>query len=101
MGHKGCGAVKAVCEAGNKPLHDHLRELQKHMTDVRRLVAEAHGKQPPGLMDVLCQENAKHQALALLRDSPFLQHAVQKRQARIVYAFYDMESGVVDFFDFR
>ena len=31
LAHKGCGAIEAVCEAGDKPLHDHLKELQMHM----------------------------------------------------------------------
>ncbi len=30
LGHKGCGAVEAVHEAGEKPLHDHLRLAGSH-----------------------------------------------------------------------
>ena len=31
LGHKGCGAVHEVIEAGKAPLHGHLQEMQKHM----------------------------------------------------------------------
>ena len=35
LGHKGCGAVEAVVDAGDTPLHDHLRDLQQRMKGTR------------------------------------------------------------------
>jgi carbonic anhydrase len=40
LGHKGCGAIEAVCEAGEAPLHDHLKELQKQTAGIRQQVLE-------------------------------------------------------------
>jgi carbonic anhydrase len=97
LGHKGCGAVGAVCEAGDRPLHDHLRDMQAHMSGIRRQVLDAHGRHDPEVVNRLAAENARQQALAVLRDSPALSAAVQRGEVRLVYGLYDMETGVVDF----
>jgi len=99
LGHKRCGAIEAVCQAEDKPLHDHLRELQKHMTGIHQKVLETHGKHTPELLDTLCHENAKQQALTLLKESPFVKTAVDRGSSRVMYAVYDMHSGTVDFFE--
>lgn len=97
LGHKGCGAVGAVCEAGDKPLHGHLRDMQAHMGGIRQQVLAVHGRHDPEVVDRLAAENARQQALAVLRDSPDLSAAVRRCEVRLVYALYDMETGVVDF----
>jgi carbonic anhydrase len=99
LGHKGCGAIEAVCEAGGRPLHDHLRELQTHMKGIHQQVIECHHRHDAEVVDRLARENARQQALAVLRDSPFLKAAVGRGEARLVYAVYDMETGEVEFFD--
>lgn len=99
LGHKGCGAIEAVCEAGDKPLHDHLRALQTHMKGIHEQVIECDHRHDAELVDRLAQENAKQQALTVLRDSPPLKAAVGRGEARLVYGLYDMETGAVEFFD--
>ncbi len=99
LGHKGCGAIEAVCEAGDKPLHDHLRDMQAHMVGIRPQVIECHHRHDADVVDRLAEENAKQQALTVLRDSPFLKAAVGRGEARLVYGLYDMETGVVEFFN--
>jgi carbonic anhydrase len=98
LGHKGCGAVHAVWEAGDKPMHAHLRELQKHMVGIRK---EVNDKDTPELFDRLSTENAKQQAITLLKDSQVLKMAVDKGTVRLLYGLYDMDAGSVDFFDLK
>ncbi|HUE69868.1 MAG TPA: carbonic anhydrase [Pirellulaceae bacterium] len=99
LGHKGCGAIEAVCEAGGKPLHGHLVELQTNMTGIRKQVVESNHRHDADLVNRLAEENAKQQALTILHDSHAIKAAVDRGVARMVYGIYDMETGSVEFFD--
>jgi carbonic anhydrase len=99
LGHKGCGAIEAVCEAGEKPLHDHLRALQTHMLGIRKQVIECNHRHNPEVVARLAQENARQQALSILRESFPLKTAVERGKVRVVYGMYDMGTGAVEFFD--
>jgi len=99
LAHKGCGAIHAVCEAGEKPLHDHLRELQKHMSGIHQDIIDTHDRHDPDVLDELSKKNARQQALTLLRDSRILKKALDKGAARLLFGVYDMETGSVEFFD--
>lgn len=96
MGHKGCGAVTAVYEAGEAPLPEHLVALQQHMSLVRE---HAHAHDADSNLDSLCSENARQQSELLLAGSKLLSDAVAEGKVRVVYATYDMESGAVEFAD--
>ena len=99
MGYKGCGAIKAVLEAGDSPLHDHLRALQTHMSGIHKQVVQSNRRLDTDEVDRLAEENAKQQALAVLRESPLLRTAVQSGGVRLMYGIYDMETGAVTFFN--
>ncbi len=99
LGHKGCGAIEAVCEAGEKPLHDHLRALQTHMTGIHKHVIVCNHRHDAEVVDRLAKENAKQQSFTLLRDSHPLKVAVDRGVVRLMYGIYDMETGAVEFFD--
>lgn len=101
LGHKGCGAIHAVCEAGEKPLHDHLRELQKHMSGIHQDIIKTHDGHDPDVLDELSRKNARQQAFALLRESRVLKTAVDKGEVRLLYGIYDMDAGSVEFFDLQ
>jgi carbonic anhydrase len=101
LAHKGCGAIAAVCEAGEEPLHDHLKELQKHMPGIRQQITANHDPATPELLNRLSRENAKQQALTLVRDSHVLKTAVDDGHAGLMCGLYDMETGAVEFFDPR
>jgi SulP family sulfate permease len=99
MGHKGCGAIDAVCEAGDAPLPDHLRALQAQFKGIHEQVVECNHRHDAEVVDRLAKENARQQALTLLREDAVLKAAVDEGTARLVYALYDMETGAVEFFD--
>jgi carbonic anhydrase len=99
LGHKGCGAIEAVCEAGDTPLHDHLQALQAHMQGIRQQVLDGNHRHDAEIVDRLSEENARQQALSVLRDSPVVQRAVEGGEVWLMYAIYDMETGAVSLFD--
>ncbi len=98
LGHKGCGAIEAVCKAGDSPLHGYLRSLQLHMLGISQQVLACNHRHDAAVVNRLSEENARQQALTMLRESTVLKESLLSGNARILYALYDMESGEVQFF---
>ncbi|MBL8695970.1 MAG: carbonic anhydrase [Planctomycetes bacterium] len=95
LGHKSCGAVRAVCEAGERTLPEHLHVLQDHMKAVREK-ALASGQLPnTALIDRLCAENSGQQAKMILQECKLLREAIEAGRSMLIYGTYDMESGAV------
>jgi hypothetical protein len=99
MGHEGCGAVKAA----RSPLDaidrepESLRHLLKSVKaglDETRL-AQVHDKRACDREAVV--SNVKVQVEALMMND-VVQRQVEKKELLICGAFYDMSSGIVDFF---
>jgi carbonic anhydrase len=99
LGHKKCGAIEAVCEAGEKPLHDHLRALQVHMAGIHKHVIECDHRHDAEVVNRLAEENAKQQALTVSQESQPVRTAMSRGEVRLVYGIYDIETGVVEFHD--
>jgi carbonic anhydrase len=101
LGHKGCGAIEAVHQAGDKPLHDHLRALQDHTVCIRQQLRETRDRHTPDVLNQLARDNTRGQALTLLAESAPVKSAVTSGHVRVVCGIYDMETGEVEFFDAR
>ncbi len=99
LGHKGCGAIEAVHSAGAKPLHDHLKALQDRMRGIMPKVLASQDQHTPGHLAWLSLENAAEQAKSLLTESEPVRSAVSRGELRLMIGMYDMETGVVEFFD--
>ncbi len=99
LGHTGCGAIRAVHDAGDAPLHDHLRAFQEHTACIRAQLKAAHERPGPDVLDALSRDNVRGQAATLLAESAPIRHAVRRGDVRVVCGMYDMETGGVEFFD--
>ena len=99
LGHERCGAVQAVSEAGDRPLPYHLRDLQRHMSGIQGQAARGGEEPTRQALDALSLQNAREQALIVLRESQILREAVEHGTASLRYGIYHMESGSVDVFD--
>jgi carbonic anhydrase len=99
LGHKGCGAVEAVHQAGDKPLHDHLRALQDRMRGIMPLVLKTQDQHSADHLAWLARENAREQTKILLEESRPVLEALQQGKVRLLFGMYDMETGRVEFFD--
>ncbi len=99
MGHKGCGAIKAVCDAQGAPLHAHLHDLQNHMSGLLSSIKEDRGSHDDAFYTRMSLENARQQAELLMKESHVIKEAVDQHHVTIIYGIYDMVSGQVDFYD--
>lgn len=98
MGHKRCGAIKAVCDADASPLHHHLHELQKHMSGLLKPEIQQHRTRNEMYYDQMSLENARQQADILIKESHLIAHALAHKEVSLEYGIYDMVSGKVDFY---
>ncbi len=104
MGHTQCGAVQATFDAvaAKKPvlsenIHDIVERISPH---IHRLVSRKKGslKREEILRDAV-RANVLASADHLRHGSRFLEEMVRDRELMIVGAEYDIDTGVVDFFD--
>jgi carbonic anhydrase len=101
LGHKSCGAISAVHDAGDKPLPGHFKAFQDHMQNIRPRILETQGKKDAEIINELAKENARQQALELLHESEFIKTSIEKGHLRLVYGLCDLESGAVEFDDMK
>lgn len=108
MGHTQCGAIQATYDAveGKKPvlsenIHDIVERIQPH---IQRIVARGKRSKKGSLKrEEVLREAVRANVLAsadhLRHGSRFLEDLVRRGRLKIVGAEYDIETGVVDFFD--
>ncbi len=95
MGHERCGAVKAACEVAEKGTK--LPGFIGPMVDAILPAAKAEmGKEGDFVANVV-RENAKRTAEKIGTESEIVKHLVDEGKVKIVYAVYDLDTGVVDF----
>ena len=99
MGHKGCGAIAAVNEAGDKELPRHLDSIQAHMAGLRETVRQGRGERSATFLNRLSTLNARQQAALAQNGSEIVRAAVKARKMTIVVAMYDLATGAVEFLD--
>lgn len=93
MGHERCGAVKATLEA----LQNHHRAPDAIQSLVN-LIRPAFDDHPvtPDMLDFAVQENIRYTVRHLVR-TPLITRALEEEQVWIVGAYYDLDTGVVEF----
>jgi carbonic anhydrase len=103
MGHTGCGAIEAALESISRPDDESLRNLRSIVDRVRPaiepLTTTELVKDPVGLRRQCVRANVRAGANHLRHGSPVLERMVLEGQLCVVGAEYDLESGLVDFFD--
>jgi carbonic anhydrase len=100
MGHTGCGAVKGACDNlrfGNlNALLEHIR-LAVDM-EAETAEAERHSKNT-AFVNRVAELNVHYNIEETLRTSEILRGMIARGEAAIVGAMYDVQTGVVSFFD--
>ena len=101
LGHTGCGAIAATIEELQRPDDDQSANIAAIVSRIRPAVE--------GLIDLVddpkelehhaVRENVRYQAEALRHGSTIVEYLVDKGDLVIVGAEYNLETGVVDFFD--
>lgn len=103
MGHTGCGAIEAALESISRPDDaslDNLRSIVDRVKPaIEPLTATELARDPVALRRQCVRANVRAGANHLRHGSPVLEQMVLDGRLTVVGAEYDLESGVVDFFD--
>ncbi|MBK8164963.1 MAG: carbonic anhydrase [bacterium] len=93
LGHERCGAVTAAVKGGQLP--GHLPALMDALQPAVALARPVHGDLVEGTMLANIELTAKQ----LRTSRPILAGLVEKGELLVVGARYDLDTGVVEFFD--
>lgn len=88
MGHEGCGAVTAAINGGDAG--NNLNHLLKHISPA---IEASEDKSVTSVV----KKNAELTAKELSNISEIIRNAAAEREIKIMSAFYNLESGKVDF----
>ena len=97
MGHSRCGAVQAACEVAEK--HTVLPGSIKPMIDAILPAAEAEMGKPGDFVANVVRENARRNAEKIKTESEIVRELMGEGKLIVVYAQYDLDTGVVTFLD--
>ncbi|KWV57282.1 carbonic anhydrase [Rhizobium altiplani] len=95
MGHKRCGAVSAACEVVSKgtKLDGSIGKMIQPILPV----ALAETDRGDNFVDKTVHANAFNGAERILTESAIVSRLVEEGKVKIVPAYYDLDTGVVDF----
>lgn len=99
LGHTKCGAVKGACdhvEMGN--LTELLSKLQPAVYSEKETLSERNSKNPQFVENV-ARINTKRSVKSIIERSFILEQMLENGEIGIVGANYDVESGLVEFYD--
>jgi carbonic anhydrase len=104
LGHSHCGAIAAALEAVRTPARPRSRNLLSIVDRVRPAVEDvvrlhAPTDDMPALSRACVRANVRASVSHLRHGSPMLEELILGEGLAIVGAEYDLETGVVDFFD--
>jgi carbonic anhydrase len=103
MGHTRCGAIEATLEAISRPQDESLHPLRSIVDRVRPAIEPLTFtdlvRDPTALRRQCMRANVRAASNHLRHGSPAIEDAVLKGGLTVVGAEYDLESGVVDFFE--
>lgn len=103
LGHTQCGAILATIDELHRPTENQSKNLASIVDRVRPAVMSLLGgeleKDPPELVRQAVRANIRMSVDALRHGSEIIETLVQNNDLLIVGAEYDLETGVVDFFD--
>lgn len=103
MGHTQCGAIQATFDAieGKKPiLSDNIHDIVDRIRpNIDRIVTRKRKSTREKILREAMRANVLASANHLRHASRFLEDMVRHKELMIVGAEYDIETGVVDFFD--
>ena len=95
LGHENCGAIQAYATSGDEKHDDHIQSL------VNYIASEEEEKIIPDSLrsniDILVKANISHGVNLLRSSTPVLKPLVDKKEIKIIGAYYDLDSGKVLF----
>ena len=95
MGHSRCGAVQAACDVVEKDAK--LPGSIKPMVDAIVPAAKTMKGKSGDFVDLTVRENARVNAEKVMAESDIVKELAHGGKLKVVYARYDLDSGIVDF----
>ncbi len=100
LGHQYCGAIKsAISDVKLGNITTLLEKIQPAVKNVEHNYAGEVSAGNPDFVEAVCRQNVEHSVKQIREKSPILKEMEDKGEIKIVGAVYDMETGVVDFFE--
>src|SRR5690606_31982033 len=99
LGHYACGAVSAACDDIKM---DNLNELLSHIhpaVEAETTVTDTRNSSNKEFVNKVGWLNVRYQIKEILEISPIIREAVQKGEAIITGAMYNVVTGKVEFLD--
>jgi carbonic anhydrase len=95
LGHERCGAVAAACEVAEKGT-DLPGFIGPMVGAILPAAIAMRGKDGDYVHNVV-RENARRTALRITEESTIVSHLAHDGKVKVVYAVYDLDTGVVEF----
>jgi carbonic anhydrase len=98
LGHEYCGAIKAAIDnvkLGN--ITAMLSSIRPVVARSRKTFAGRKDSRNPAFVDHVAKSNVLYNTRQITRRSPMLKQMVRDGQIKIVGAYYDLDTGVVEF----
>jgi carbonic anhydrase len=103
LGHSSCGAILATIEElgrGSKEQSRHLRSIVDRIRpSVQAFIGTSIASDPESLVHHAVRANIRMSANHLRHGSEVLEQLIEKNGLMVVGAEYNLETGVVEFFD--
>lgn len=96
LGHSKCGAVTAACK--DVELGNITALLSKIKPAVDSIKSKSNGDINDEFVDQVIHENTKHSIERIRKESPILAELESNGEIKIVGAYYDVNTGVVQFY---
>ena len=99
LGHTRCGAVKGACDhvtMGNLTI---LLEKLKPAVEGETSVTSERNANNPDFVEKVASLNVRMTKKQILKNSPILKEMIENGEIALIGGMYDVETGVVDFYD--
>lgn len=99
LGHTKCGAVKGACDdvkLGNLTI---LLDKLKPAINAEKTVSAERNATNSEFVEKVASINVKMAMQQVLDKSPILKEMIDKKEIAIIGGMYDVESGIVDFYE--
>lgn len=101
LGHSGCGAVKGACD------HVEMGNLTELLSKLQPAVYQERTTTDPGqrtsknsvFVESVAEINVRRTVRAVIERSNTIERMIERHEIAVVGAMYDVESGVVSFYD--
>jgi len=99
LGHTKCGAVKGACDHVTLGNLTALLEKLKPAVEEETTVISDRNSNNPEFVEKVATLNVRITMKQILKNSPILMEMIEKGEIALIGGMYDVESGIVDFYN--